>query len=189
MMQLDAANYQLQSLAPFLVEHGARYEREQALGRLGLKAEDDPTMAEKMVCATQCVVTNVLEGAQHSRLSPQPVTAGGLLVAAKGMSKTSVKAVHARWLATLVTQAHDTGACPETLVCDAMRLAQIRKEAAAAVYCAVAVMVATGYNDRLAGNRAFVGEVTRRVWALTMDAATTPEGTYAKGVHAHSPRT
>jgi hypothetical protein len=48
-MQLDAANYQLQSLAPFLVEHGARYERDNAMERLGLTAENDPELAAKLV--------------------------------------------------------------------------------------------------------------------------------------------
>jgi hypothetical protein len=92
------------------------------------------------------------------------------------MSGTSLRAVHARWLATLVTRAGECPECPETLMCDEARVEQARREAEGVVYCALAVMVATGYSDRLAGNKAFVREVTARVWALAMDAPASRDG-------------
>jgi hypothetical protein len=61
-------------------------------------------------------------------------------------------------------------------VCDEKRLAQAGKELNAAVLCAVAVMVAMGYNERLAGNKLFATEVTSRVWSLAMDPPEEPSG-------------
>lgn len=64
---------------------------------------------------------------------------------------STVKAVHARMLANLVTGAQTD--YPETLVCDHDRIAKAQRDVDSLIICAVSLMVATGYTAVLRDNK------------------------------------